>query len=60
MVFKERVKPVEKEMRIGRMSPAMKEWLDKKRRAEELAARGERGEEGWRYGWEGEKYFVEP
>ena len=53
-VLKSRLRPVDREVEKGRLSPAQREWLENKRRRE----RGEEVEGEWIYKWDEGKYFV--
>jgi len=53
-VLKSRLRPVDREIEKGRLSPAQREWLENKRRRE----RGEEIEGEWTYKWDEGKYFV--
>ncbi|RPB20695.1 hypothetical protein L211DRAFT_870439 [Terfezia boudieri ATCC MYA-4762] len=53
-VLKRRLRPVDREIDKGRLSPAQREWLENKRRRD----RGEEIEGEWIYKWDEGKYFV--
>ncbi|KAF8451252.1 hypothetical protein BGX38DRAFT_1183701 [Terfezia claveryi] len=53
-VLKGRLRPLDREIDKGRLSPAQREWLENKRRRD----RGEEIEGEWIYKWDEGKYFV--
>ncbi|KAF8427921.1 hypothetical protein EV426DRAFT_588939, partial [Tirmania nivea] len=53
-VLSSRLRPVDREIAKGRLSPAQREWLENKRRR----SRGEEVEGEWTYKWDEGKYFV--